>query len=35
MKATAAKPRLAMPTSNWNGLSAQPMKAAAIFPKKT
>src|SRR5882762_6496881 len=34
-KATAENPRLAMPTSNWNGLSAQPMKAAAIFPKKT
>jgi hypothetical protein len=24
-----------MPTSNWNGLSAQPMKDAAILPKKT
>ena len=24
-----------MPTSSWNGLSAQPMKAAAICPKKT
>ena len=34
MKPSAEKPRLAVPTSNWNGLSAQPMNAAAISPKK-
>lgn len=32
---TAAKPRLAVSISIWNGLSAQPMKAADIWPKNT
>jgi len=31
---TSAKPRLAKPTSNWKGLSSQPMKLAASFPNK-
>ena len=33
-KPTAAKPRLAKPTSAWNGLFSQPMKCAAMSPKK-
>ncbi|MNU04361.1 hypothetical protein D3C72_2487420 [compost metagenome] len=33
-KPTTAYPRLAVATSNWNGLSAQPMKAADMRPKK-
>src|SRR5215813_7422826 len=32
---TIAKPRLAKPTSLWNGLGAQPMKRAVASPKKT
>jgi len=35
MKPTTAKPRLASPTSVWNGLSAQPMKRAVEAPKNT
>jgi uncharacterized protein involved in copper resistance len=33
-KAHDGKPRLANPTSAWNGLSSQPMKRAVISPKK-